>query len=231
MHILPAFCHQQHLVGLSAAVEYGHIVMQRRILDGDLRMIFFEIVADVVVYARISARDHHQRFAVQLFYMDILLRCQTVLSRNRDQLLVSAERQKAAAGKPCLGITDTDEKIELFSQLFDFRQDPLVIVLKRNKMQLVVRELLVDAIPNIHKWLCRIEKRRTHAEGGIVAPCGGVGRIDGFFGIIDHELCIPIDHLSCGRQADPRGGAFDKLQFQMLFQSIYLLHHRGGRDI
>ena len=79
-----------------------------------------------------------------------------MLSGDRDHLPVSAERLKAAQGKPCLGVTDADQKVKFFSQFFNFRQNAVMVILKRHQMQLVARKLPVHTIPQIHEGLCRV---------------------------------------------------------------------------
>ena len=84
-----------------------------------------------------------------------------MLSGYGNAVLIAAQREELAAIQPESGVADTRQQVELCSKGGDLRQNSLVVVLKRDDLQRIVRERLVDLIPQVHKGLAGIQQRAS----------------------------------------------------------------------
>lgn len=98
-------------------------------------------------------------------------------------------------------------------------------------MQLIVGKLLIYLVPQIHKGSGRIQKGGAYPEGVVAGPRGGAGTFQGPAGIFNEELRVLVNAGSGLCQIDAGGRAFYKLQPQICFQGIHLLHDSGGGNV
>mgnify|MGYP007044241607 CR=1 FL=1 len=90
MDLCPAVQCEKDLAGFRTAVEDGDVVELRSVLNLNLRMILLQITSDGVVGVGIPSFDHHQSFAVQIFYLNAGTTRERMLLGHGDHLFISA---------------------------------------------------------------------------------------------------------------------------------------------
>ena len=74
---------------------------------------------------------------------------QRVSPGDGDAVAILPQREKIAAVQPLTGVAGTDKEVKFLSQGADLSQNPLVVVLIGDEVELVAGEVPAEAVPQV----------------------------------------------------------------------------------
>ena len=190
-----------------------------------------EFLPQAVHGGGVARAQHHHGLAVQVGQSQPLFARQRVFARDGNAVRAARNGQKVAPLQPLARIARADQKVKLLPQCLDLFKDAVVVVLKRDNVQPVAGETVVDLIPQVHERLAGVQDRRADTEGlvhdaGCLLRFGHGRRRSG-----EHLPRMPVDHLPGGRQRNAVVGALKQPQVQVAFQGVDLLDDRRGGNV
>ena len=144
--------------------------------------------------------------------------------------LIASEQEHIAFFQPCVRLAGGDEEIVFLANARNLCKNAVVIVLEGDKIQRVVRERLAHLVPEIHKRLCRIEHRGSHAKHLRFFGHGAARVFNRLSGIVRQKLCVLADDFARRGQTDAVRAAREERKCKAALERIDLFHHRRGRD-
>ena len=156
---------------------------------------------------------------------------QRVSPGDGDAVAILPQREKIAAVQPLTGVAGTDKEVKFLSQGADLSQNPLVVVLIGDEVELVAGEVPAEAVPQVHKGPAGIEDGGSHTKGR-PGRLGGRPRLPQRpVRVGEHLSGVAVNDLSRRGQDGPPPCALQQLQLQVPLQGVELLHHRRGREV
>ena len=144
----------------------------------------------------------------------------------------SPEGRKIAAVQPLTGVAGTDKEVKFLSQGADLSQNPLVVVLIGDEVELVAGEVPAEAVPQVHKGPAGIEMevptQKADRAAWAASPAPFPQRP---VRVGEHLSGVAVNDLSRRGQDGPPPCALQQLQIQVPLQGVELLHHRRGREV